>query len=146
MKLGSAINNKKNKLTNDYFSGLASNINAVAEARKVEEEFRLAKSYTMHKNVTSNLTTSAEFFEDHLKERPVYEQPEVMNPELYPHILPPDDINTNSDIPTISEVDEARKKAKKRKMPRDFYAIDHNYMDNLYVTVILDDFLDNLSF
>ena len=117
-KLGTAIKKMRNKLKNDYFSGLASNINAVAEARKVEEEFRLAKSYTMHKNVTSNLITSeklSEFFEDHLKERPVDIQPEVMNPELYPHILPPDDINTNSDIPTISEIDEARKKLKNGK-------------------------------
>ena len=110
--LESAIKKMRNKLKNDYFSKLANNINVVAEARKVEEEFRLCKSYTMHKHTDTNLITSeklTEFFEDHLKEKPVHLQPEVINPELYPHILPPDDINTNSDIPTISEVHDARK-------------------------------------
>ena len=116
--LGSSIKKMRNKLKNDYFSNLASNINAAAEARKVEEEFRLAKSYTMHKNATNNLITSerlSEFFEDHLKEKPIDVQPEVMSPELYPHILPPEDITTNSDIPTVDEVNEARKKLKNGK-------------------------------
>lgn len=41
---------------------------------------------------TSTLTPSfsleklTKFFEDHLKE-----QPEVVNPEIYPHVLPPKD-------------------------------------------------------
>ena len=108
----------RNKLKNDYFSKLADNINVVAEARKVEEEFRLCKSYTMHKHTDTNLITSeklTEFFKDHLKEKPVQLQPEVINPELYPHILPPDDIITNSDIPTFSEVHDARKRFKNGK-------------------------------
>ncbi len=65
-----------------------------------------------------NLITSeklTEFFKDHLKEKPVQLQPEVINPELYPHILPPDDIITNSDIPTFSEVHDARKRFKNGK-------------------------------
>ena len=105
----------RHKLKNDYFSKLANNINSVGEARKIEEEFRLCKSYTMHKYTDTKLITSeklTEFFKDHLKEKPVELQPEVLNPELYPHILPPDNINTNSDIPTISEVQDARKRFK----------------------------------
>ena len=83
---------KLHKLKNDYFSNLARNINSVGEARKIEEEFRLCKSYTMHSY--ANLITSGkmtEFFQDHLKEKPVDLQPEVITPGLYPHVLPPDD-------------------------------------------------------
>ena len=116
--LAIAIKKMRHKLKNDYFSKLANNINSVGEARKIEEEFRLCKSYTMHKHTDTKLITSeklTEFFKDHLKEKPVELQPEVLNPELYPHILPPDNINTNSDIPTISEVQDARKRFKNGK-------------------------------
>ena len=67
-------------------------INVVGEARKIEEEFRLCKSYHMHKNTNQNLISSeklTEFFKDHLKDKTVELQPEVLNPELFPHILPP---------------------------------------------------------
>ena len=108
----------RNKLKNDYFSNLANNINIVGEARKIEEEFRLCKSYTMHKHTDTKLITSeklTEFFQDHLTEKPVELQPEVINPELYPHIIPPDNLNISSDIPTISEVQDARKRFKNGK-------------------------------
>ena len=110
-ELGKSIKKLRNKLKNDYFSDLAENINTVAETRKVEEEFRLCKSYNMHKPTDTKLITSeklTEFFKDHLKEKPVDPQPEVINPELYPHILPPEDIDINTDIPTGKEIDEAR--------------------------------------
>ena len=108
----------RNKLKNDYFSDLAENINTVAEARKVEEEFRLCKSYNMHKTKDTKLISSeklTEFFKDHLKEKPVDLQPEVITPELYPHILPPDNIDINTDIPSKKEIDEARKRFKNGK-------------------------------
>ena len=88
-ELGKSIKKLRNKLKNDYFSDLAENINTVAEARKVEEEFRLCKSYNMHKTKDTKLISSeklTEFFKDHLKEKPVDLQPEVLTPELYPHI------------------------------------------------------------
>ena len=72
--LGIAIKKMRNKLKNDYFSNLANNINIVGEARKIEEVFRLCKSYTMHKHTDTKLITSeklTEFFQDHLKEKPV---------------------------------------------------------------------------
>ena len=50
-----------------------------------------------------------EFFKDHLKEKPIDIQPEVLNPESFPHILPPDNLNINSDMPTITEVEDAQK-------------------------------------
>ena len=97
---------------------MAENINTVAEARKVEEEFRLCKSYEMHKPTDTKLISSeelTEFFQDHLKENPVELQPEVITPELYPHILPPDDININTSIPSEEEIDDARKRFKNGK-------------------------------
>ena len=112
-ELGKSIRKLRNKLKNDYFSNLAENINTVAEARKVEEEFRLCKSYEMHKPTDTKLISSeelTEFFQDHLKEKPVELQPEVITPELYPHILPPDDININTSIPSEEEIDDAQKK------------------------------------
>ena len=58
------------KLKNDYFLKLANNINTAGEARKIEEEFRLSKNYTMNKHTDTKLITSeklTEFFKDHLK-------------------------------------------------------------------------------
>ena len=86
-RLGKAIKKMRNKLKNEYFSSLANDINNAAEARKIEEEFRLCKTYTMHKNTDTNLISSeklTDFFKDHLKEKPVDLQPEVLNPELFP--------------------------------------------------------------
>ena len=57
-ELGKSIKKLRNKLKNDYFSDLAENINTVAEARKVEEEFRLCKTYNMHKPTDTKLITS----------------------------------------------------------------------------------------
>ena len=64
-ELGKSIKKLRNKLKNDYFSNLAENINTVAEARKIEEEFRLCKSYSMHKPTETKLISSeklTEFF------------------------------------------------------------------------------------
>ena len=64
-----------------------------------------------NKLLISNQTLSA-FFEDHFKDKPVEFQPEVMNPENYPHILPPDNLVINSDIPESTEVKQILKKFK----------------------------------
>ena len=116
--LSKNIKKLRNKLKNDYFLSLANEINTAAEARKIEEEFRLCKNYTMHKNTDTNLISSeklTDFFKDHLKEKPIDLQPEVLNPELFPHIIPPDNIAPNSDLPTEKEVEDARKRFKNGK-------------------------------
>ena len=90
---------------------MARNINTVGEARKIEEEFRLSKSYTMHKHTDTKLITSeklTEFFKDHLKKRTVDLQPEVITP----HVLPPDNV---TDIPTISGVNDTSERFKNGK-------------------------------
>ena len=70
----------RNKLKNEYFSNLADNINIASEERKIEEEFRLCKNYTMHKNSDTKLITNeklTEFFEDHLKDKNIELQRKV---------------------------------------------------------------------
>ena len=72
----------------------------------------------MHKHTDTNLITSeklTEFKQEHLKEKPVDLQPEVITLGLYPHVLPPDDINISTDIPTVSKVNDARKRFKNGK-------------------------------
>ena len=69
-ELGISIKKLRTTLRNDYFSKLANNINTSGEARKIEEEFRLCKTYTMTKHSNINLIPSeklTEFFIDHLK-------------------------------------------------------------------------------
>ena len=86
--------------------------------QRIEPRIRLSKCYTMHKHTDTKLITSdklTEFFEDHLKEKHVELQPEVTNPDDFPHILPPDDINISSDIPSEAEVQEAIKRLKNGK-------------------------------
>ena len=83
----------RTNLKNQYFSRLANNINLASEARKVEEEFRLCKNYTMSKTTEQQLIINDKlnnFFQDHFKENDIEIEPEVLNPEHYPHILPPD--------------------------------------------------------
>ena len=54
----------------------------------------------------------AKHFESHFSERHIEIQPEVTNPENYPHILPPDNLQINSDIPNVIEVKDTMKNFK----------------------------------
>ena len=72
---------------------------------------------------TENLS---EFFEDHFKEKSSLIQPEVLTPEDYPHIIPPMDININSNIPDIAEVKDIIKGFKNGKfLGTDFLHPEH---------------------
>ena len=53
--------------------------------------------------------------EEHFKEKNIELQPEVVHPENYPHILPPDDLQINSDIPTVAEAQDVKKNFKNVK-------------------------------
>ena len=106
-ELNVCIRHLRIKLKNNYFSDLAKDINIASEARKVEEEFRLCKTYNMHKNTDANLISTeklSSFFQNHYSEKKVELQPEVKDPDKYPHILPPDDLSIDSSIPRVSEV------------------------------------------
>ena len=114
-ELNTSIKNMQIKLKNDYFSDLAKNINVANEERKVEEEFRLCKDYKMIKNSDKQLISTnklSAFFQDHFKEKSTELQPEVTNPQNYPHILPPDDLEVNSNIPEVDEVQKIMKEFK----------------------------------
>ena len=64
----------------------------------------------------------SEFFEDHFKEKSNLIQPEVLTPEDYPHIIPPVDLNINSNIPDIAEVNDIIKGLKNGKcLGTEFY-------------------------
>ena len=68
----------RTKLKNEYFSKLSSDINLANEARKVEEEFRLCKNYTMIKHSDKQLIsndTLSDFFENHFCAKTVELQP-----------------------------------------------------------------------
>ena len=49
LELNVSIRKLRNKLKNDYFSDLTSNINFASEARAVKEEFRFCKEYRINK-------------------------------------------------------------------------------------------------
>ena len=55
------------------------------------------------------------FFQDHFKEKELEIQPEVLNPENYPHILPPDDLQICSNITEVAEVQDVLKEFKNGK-------------------------------
>ena len=106
----------RTKLKNDYFSKLASDINIASEARKVEEEFRLCKNYTMIKHSEKKMISDealSDFFENHFGQKDIELQPEVVNPENYPHILPPDDLEIDCTPPRSDEVQDVIKGFKK---------------------------------
>ena len=117
-ELNTSIKHMRTKLKNDYFSALANNINLANEARKVEEEFRLCKNYYMtrksQQKIISNEKLST-FFENHFKKKQVELQPEVTNPENFPHVLPPDNFTVNSSIPEVNEVHAIMKDFKNGK-------------------------------
>ena len=54
-------------------------------------------------------------FQDHFKEKDIEIQPEVLNPENYPHILPPDEVQINSNVPEVTEVKYVLKEFKNGK-------------------------------
>ena len=79
------------------------------ESRKVEGEFRLCKTYTMINHSDKQLVFNDKlntFFKDHFKDKNTELQPELINPENYPHVFPPDDLTVYSNTPEIDEVQQ----------------------------------------
>ena len=88
----------RDKLKNEYYSLKAKSINEASEARNIEEQFRLAKEYSALSNSNRLLIRPellTEHFTSHFSERTVTIQPEIDNPSLFPHILPPEIISIN---------------------------------------------------
>ena len=57
-----SIKNMRTKLKNNYFSNLENNINFANEARKVEEEFRLCKTYIMSNHSNKQLISNDKLY------------------------------------------------------------------------------------
>ena len=102
--LDKEVKKYRDKLKNDYFSKKADALNSASEARDVEEEFRLAKNHSM-------LEKSKKLFSP----RSIVIQPEVENPHLFPHILPPENLTVNEDLPDEDELLKVIKKQKDNK-------------------------------
>ena len=66
-------------------------------------------------------------FEQHFSPRPVTLQPEIENPENFPHILPPVNHQVNEDIPNEDELQKVISKQKDNKCQ----GIDKIYSEHL---------------
>ena len=60
-------------------------------------------------------TKLKDHFEQHFAPRNTVTQPEIENPELFPHVLPPNNIQTNEEIPDEEELRNVLKKQKDGK-------------------------------
>ena len=112
------VKKMRDKLKNNYYSEKAKSINEASEIRNVEEQFRLSKQYCALNNskrllIKPELLT--EHFTSHFSERKVTMQPEVENPSMFPHILPPENIAINEDPPTEEELKSAIKSLNNNK-------------------------------
>ena len=72
------------------------------------------KKYANIKLISNDKLTA--HFQDHLKDRPIHIQPEVLNEENIFHFLPPDEIDINTDAYSIKEIKDSLKSF---KMPGD---------------------------
>ena len=112
------VKQMRDKLKNDYYTMKAKSINEASEARNVEEQFRLAKQYSALSN-SNRLLIKPQLLTDHFKvhfsERTVVMQPEVTNHTFFPHILPPDKISINEDLPSEEEITTAIKSLNNNK-------------------------------
>ena len=75
--------------------------------------FGLARNYSAlnnSKRLLSDPMKLKDHFENHFAPGSTDIQPEIENPELSPHILPPCNLQTNEDIPDEEEIRDAIKK------------------------------------
>ena len=109
----------RSKLKNEYFSDQAKNTNTSNESRKAEEEFRLIKDYRMiEKNPTKHLISTDKLttvFKDHFSQKDIKTQPEARSAENYPHILSPNYLVVNNNIPETTEIWKIRAELKNGK-------------------------------
>ena len=116
--LQSEVRNKRKLLKQQFYSKKANEINCAAEARDVEKEFQLAKSYRMHKSSSSKIHISKEklskHFEKHFSERDLELPPELVNPDNFEYLKDSRTV-VNEEPPTIEEIKEACKTFKNNK-------------------------------
>ena len=111
------IREKRKSLKDVYYNRKALEINCAAEARQVEKEFQLAKTFSMHKS-SSKIDISKEkltkHFKQHFSERLLELPPELANPDHFEY-LKDSPIEVNQDPPSLDEIKEASKTFKNNK-------------------------------
>ena len=115
--LQTEIREKRKLLKNQYYYEKAQDINSAAEARQVEKEFHLAKSYAMHKpspKIDISKEKLTKHFEKHFSERDLELPPELANPNNFEY-LKDSPIKVNEEPPTLEEIQEASKTFKNNK-------------------------------
>lgn len=122
----------RTELKNAYFKAKADKLNFASQQRDNEEEFRLMKQYTSLPRLNSPLIAPQQLeehsFSAHFNNRAYEPQPELEQPENYPHILPPDDLPEISILtPNHAEVENSMKRLKNGK----YQGIDKAYAEQL---------------
>ena len=85
----------RTELKNNYFKTKADQLNFASEQRDTEQEFRLMREHTSTPRFNRPLIPNQkleEHFSTHFSDRKYEPQPELEQPESYPHVLPPDDV------------------------------------------------------
>lgn len=117
-KLNSAVKKHRDQINNEYFDKKARQINAASECRNVEEEFRLANSYSsLNKGQRLFIDPKSlpDHFEHHFAPGSVGTRPELVNSDQYPHILPPDLPIPNEEMPCEDEIRRVIRQQKDNK-------------------------------
>lgn len=108
----------RQRLKSGFYKKRALMLNAAAENRRVEEEFRIMREVKMVKK-SSRLVCPPEklrkHFEKHSKNRDVEPQPEIENPDYHPHVLPEHPIRVDDSEPSQDEVAGAISQLKNNK-------------------------------
>ena len=108
------IKRMRKHFKNVYYRAKADEINSAAEARFVENEFRLAKKYSMYQcssRITIPKTKLAVHFKQHFSARPLPLPPELEDTANYPH-LTDDVIPIDETAPTEEELENVISKMK----------------------------------
>lgn len=101
-ELSRKIRQLRIQLKSAFFKDKASKINHANEQRMTEEEFRLAKNYKAIQKSKQHLIQPEKLekhFAHHFGRREFNIQPELSQPEDYPHILPPEDFTPIDESP-----------------------------------------------
>lgn len=109
----------RTELKNNYFKTKADQLNFASEQRDTEQEFRMMREHTSTPRFNRPLIPNQkleEHFSTHFSDRKYEPQPELEQPESYPHVLPPDDTPAIDDsVPERGEVESSIKKLKNGK-------------------------------
>lgn len=113
------IKEKRKELKNEYYLQKSNNINEAAEARDVERQFRLLKSYNIHRQ-SPELLVSNEDLTKHFSEHfgtdysNLEIPPEIKHPDKFP-FLTPEPVQVNQQTPDKDEIKQAMSYYKNNK-------------------------------